>query len=326
MQRILFTLLFVSLIGGIVGLLAFASDKRMSGETQIAPVIQDLSVRSIKKVTYESEPLKISSLEIANKKIQIDDEFYADDNWLRDLEVEVENVSGKTITSFELIASVRIKNRDKPVGLVLNFNTRKEISYQPDSGLTARHIFETEKTEYMPSFAKVKTRIPAWSYEFLIRQLRDKDTLSNINKATIFISSVIFEDKTGWAGGRLLKQNPNQPNIWNIPTANNLENLKSNFEIDKSNLLRNSGTKESQKLAQKPTLENLCYCGTPQFEYRICCETYNPSCAVSGNADTLSCYGDESFRCCPFDLYECECFPGTQCTSCMYVQCGTSCL
>ena len=254
MQRIFFTLLIVSLIGGIVGLLAFASDKRITGENQTVPVIQDLNARSIKKVTYESEPLKISTLETANKKILIDDEFYADDNWLRDLEVEVENVSGKKITSFELIASVRIKNRDKPVGLVLNFNTRKEINYQTDSGLTTRHISETEKTEGIPSYAKVRTRIPAWSYEFLLRQLRDKDTLSNLNKATIFISSVIFEDKTVWAGGRLLKQNPNQPNIWSVPSANNLKNLKSNFEIDKSNLLRNSRTKQSQELAQKPAL------------------------------------------------------------------------
>lgn len=150
---------------------------------------------------------------------------------------------------------------------------------------------------------RVSLKLTDEMHKVLENRVRVQDSLSNITKAIIFPSFVLFTDNTAWVGGTTLYPEPGKENSW-VP-----KELTLNTSTEHA-LIANSKTAVCED------------CGSPTSSIEICC--INGGCSISYYRQGMVCSG-ASQRCCPYQGPACECFPGTYCTQCMYANCHAAC-
>lgn len=295
---------------------------------------QEMKVKLLKKVSYQNEPLNFVNIKNKANPVYLDTEFVADDYWLRDTTFEIQNVSDQNIVAFEISMVVpRTKGRERPTGLIINYGNLLQIER---GKITVPPV---------PPGGKVELKVLNDVFSNWEKLVTAQDQLSNVNKAHIFISDVLFEDWTRWVAGDILYQNPDNKKEWKIkggtqinfkpsPSSDRATNLHSKLgEVIKLEYaltpqlprasyfaaLFSTEAKSKDILSGLRKSSGFCTCGADKLVYEDCC--VNGGCSVIYPHKTIDCNQSPKYQCCPFDGVSCNCYPGSFCPQCFYVDC-----
>jgi hypothetical protein len=148
----------------------------------------------------KTSPVKLVSVELYNQKIVSDKSFQASDDWIRDLKFTVQNVSDKSI---------------KEITLRIEFSLNDQLYAYPISiGRPYFHvqspIANTDELLLKPNQSvqfSFNTSNPANYQSFLSSRERSGVSVSEINKAKVYIVSAVFEDtKQSWYKGKFMER------------------------------------------------------------------------------------------------------------------------
>jgi hypothetical protein len=183
--------LLLLIILGLVGTLSSSSGRPIQKQE-----------RTIKKVSWRNEPVKIAKLKIKGKPIGLGQSFLEEDDWLEGMTISVKNTSGKTITflSMRLDFPRPESSSQEPVS-IYEFEYGRNPLFASGSSLpNTPTIAPGESTEFS---------ISDTIYAALKKLLSDYP--ASIKKVEIVLNSVAFDDGTEWQGGGLYRRDPSDP-------------------------------------------------------------------------------------------------------------------
>jgi len=149
----------------------------------------------VSPVLYQDQPIVIVGREVAGEPFKENEKIIADEDWLKQLVLEVKNVSSKNIKSFDI--DLVIKDRGLPV-LAFPINFRTYTKPNTSDALTTNG---EAKVGVLQPGESVKVKITAHSFEVFTNELK-KRNLENVERATIEFRFVYFDDGTNWAFGK----------------------------------------------------------------------------------------------------------------------------
>lgn len=153
------------------------------------------------------DPVKIVSLAAANKPVKLDESFDGGDNWLRDTQLRLRNVSNKEIIYIEF---------------QFNFPETKssgnEMSFRAERGNMPGLPVANPPLVFKPG-EDISFSFSDEEYQGLVQFVGARTKITNLNKADLKIGFVVFSDSTAWGTGLWFKPNPNRKGSW-IPDAN----------------------------------------------------------------------------------------------------------
>ncbi|MBK9155925.1 MAG: hypothetical protein IPM25_17230 [Chloracidobacterium sp.] len=167
----------------------------------------DTSQRQISRSYWFFEPVKIESVYLQDKPIEIDKKFAAGPDWLNGLRVRIKNTSGKRITYLSLgLEFPETASTGAMVTSTMNYGmpAHRKVPGIPDLlSATPDSVLELELAD--KEFAGI------------LRILESRIPLSDLTRVNIRISMIHYDDNTGWAGHPLI-QDPADPTRW-LPSA-----------------------------------------------------------------------------------------------------------
>lgn len=166
-------------------------------------VIAQSNERTVKLTKYRNEPIKMLKLKIRNNEIKTNQKFVSDDNWLRDFNIDIQNISIKSIIHFKIHLAFPKYENGKVVWAGDDIWYGREPSPQ-------RPFIESVP----PLKPGDTTTVKIIDYDRL-RRFLDKVGLPPIlNEITISLDQVFFDDGTMWSSGQMFQRDPNNPEIW----------------------------------------------------------------------------------------------------------------
>ena len=160
--------------------------------------------KNVKLARTVKPQVKFNDLKVAQKSLKLDEDFDAEADWVKSLSFKLENVSGKRIVF--LTANVNFPET-RLTGELMSY----QISFGQRPGLEP--INDNPPISFMPdetleiSLDKEKDRI----YKFV----NERQPIEKIQKVELEIGFIIFEDRTAWSAGSFMRQDRNNPRIYN---------------------------------------------------------------------------------------------------------------
>ncbi|HEU4714367.1 MAG TPA: hypothetical protein VFS76_22565 [Pyrinomonadaceae bacterium] len=147
----------------------------------------------------DREPVIISNVKIGDNPINLNKEFDAEDEWIRDLSFKLKNHSHKNVT-FVGTELYFPDPYDAGPGMVrqLRFGQRPDLSNASDGVLFLKHG------------DSLSISLPT-QYESLKQFLETKQPVSRLRKMMIRVYLVIFEDGTKWDLGNYYVPDSSKP-------------------------------------------------------------------------------------------------------------------
>lgn len=200
-RRAVYTLIYIGLASVMIW--SWSSRLKAGG---VSGQNQDTEKSLTKIESYDNEPLKIVGVKAANKSVRLGEKFDGADDWMRNANIRVKNVSDKTIIYIEID---------------LNFPETKasgnEMSYRLKLGhRPAAHNMDPSLE--LRTGEEAVLSLDGERYEQLVRFLEQRHPISGIRKGIVRIGFVIFVDGTAWSGGMFHRRDPNNPNRY-IPVT-----------------------------------------------------------------------------------------------------------
>ena len=167
----------------------------------------------IEKAFSRNDVVEFSEIKVSQKAVEPGKEFNEDNDWLNKTVLKVKNISKKPIVFLEVAL-------DFPETLA----TGSEMSYRVTFGKMPGSRFQ-QKNDPIFMLQGDSFEIPLdQHYAKLKSFVEQRHPISKIGKLDLRINFVIFADRTGWAAGDFLKQDPNDPdhyiNIGDKPDPN----------------------------------------------------------------------------------------------------------
>lgn len=198
--------------------------------------------RTLKDKKWKNEPLEITGLKIKEKKVKFKENFVGDDDWFRDLKVEVKNKSDKTVVFIDL-------------SLIFPANEAVPQNVPASDHLLYGHYppMPGEAFTLHPDQPSLKpgdtATLSLKDYEGTRRFLNQVNKPQSIKEIEIEISEVYFDDETRWSRGSWHKRNPNAPNKW-LPEKKSDGLFKSQEQL---NLLFSRASFDWLSFSDKPS-------------------------------------------------------------------------
>ncbi len=167
--------------------------------------------RGIKKTSWRSEPINIFAVKVNGMPIELNQNFTADDDWLRTLTISVKNTSDKAVVFISidlLFPRLDDGSQQEPPALYDLRWGRKLLFENKDLPIDDAKILKPSET--------IEISLSEQEYASLKEFLRQTHYLGSITKLEIMLRDVGFEgdvDMT-WSGGRMMRRDPNNPNRW----------------------------------------------------------------------------------------------------------------
>ena len=159
--------------------------------------------RTINKVSWRTEPIKIVRLKIKGKPIELGKKFIEDDEWLQGLTVTVENVSNKLISRIEL--SLSFPRPEGPSQTIPTYTVG--LFYGRDPADTEG----SEAQKQVIPHESVDVKMLDVNLPFIREDLEKLGYPDRITQAEIRVDSVTFSDGSVWAGDEILYRDPTNP-------------------------------------------------------------------------------------------------------------------
>lgn len=161
--------------------------------------------------TYDikSEPIAIVSRELGDRPFMNDRQVKGGPDWLRDLTLGVKNISNKTIKSFEIdIIIEKQANMSTNSGLLLRFPLPPNPVLNTDGNPTGN--YELLKVLKPGEVVKIK----AADSQLRMLDAIKKDGVGDIDRVSLSIQLVVFDDGTRWYQGIETREDPNSPGTY----------------------------------------------------------------------------------------------------------------
>ena len=159
--------------------------------------------RTISKVSWRTELVKIVRLETKGKTIEPGMKFVEEDDWLKGLTVTVENVSNKLISRIEL--SLSFPRPEGPSETIPTYTINMGYGRDPSDA----EIDVAQKPIY-PG-ASVDVTLLEVNLPFIKTDLEGLGYPEKITLAEIRVESVTFIDGSMWTGDEILYPGPTNP-------------------------------------------------------------------------------------------------------------------
>src|SRR5215203_7231365 len=155
----------------------------------------------LKKSSFADEPIRIVNVKGKGKEIIMDEKFKGDDaDWLRDLTITVENVSGKAITHLNFALFFPPRGNGSTGEVSYTFDLMFGVSPQSE------HYAESRKRRpdrVIKQKEKFDLSLSTEQYEHIRKVLNDLGYPPDIREVEIWISEVGFDDGTYQIGSRI---------------------------------------------------------------------------------------------------------------------------
>jgi hypothetical protein len=155
-----------------------------------------------KLTNYRNEPLKITSMKAANRKVRFGEKITGEDDWLKSAELTIKNVSGKDIVFVEVDLNFpETKTSGDEMSFPLRFGSPPGL---PTGSPAMILRIDDEAT----------LGLQGKRYEELVRFVEHRHSISTIGKVVVDVQLVIFADGTAWSRGTFRRRDPNNPNSY----------------------------------------------------------------------------------------------------------------
>jgi hypothetical protein len=163
----------------------------------VKSLAQDLATRIIDKLSYDSEPIRVTDIKIKGTAMQFGESVLGNEDWLEGLEFNVENVSSKSIQYMDIGITVRI-TKDHYANIPLRYGQ------YPNNGM---------ESQLIPTNGKFKVSLPTGAYS-AIRKHVENLTKSSVKKVVIEVNHVYFNNTEGWYLGYKLHPDRDEKGAW----------------------------------------------------------------------------------------------------------------
>jgi hypothetical protein len=162
--------------------------------------------RMVRKLSWPKEPVKIKAIKSKDKTIEFGKKFSADDDWLKDLVVSVENTSGKPILFIGIdLLFVRNDNSQEPLWTLKMAYGRRKLPNEPVQPDAPKPFLSGENIDislYDGAYEEIKRRLSELNYDGGIKHIK------------LVVDDIYFADGTRWYAGVLWYPDPNDPAKW----------------------------------------------------------------------------------------------------------------
>lgn len=183
---------------GALFVLAFSlvvSNKPVLGlRTPQKKVISGERVRNDK-----DDPVTISETKLGDRELARNEEFDADDEWLRNVSFKVKNRSNKNVTFVGI--DMYFPDTENTGAIMLRPLRFGQWPARPDPAMAPLSLKPGETIEISLGH----------QYASLKRFLESRQSISTIKNLMVRVFVVIFDDGTKWGGGDYYKPDPGKP-------------------------------------------------------------------------------------------------------------------
>ena len=159
--------------------------------------------RTINKMSWKDEPVKIIELKTKNKTVELDKRFSEKEDWWKGITATVKNISDKPISRIELDLSFI-----RPEG------TSEEIPTYGVSMIYGRdplEVLDNERQKEILPGESVDIRLLEVNLPSIKTDLKKLGYPEKITRTRILVRSVTFNDGTMWDGGDIFYPHPTDP-------------------------------------------------------------------------------------------------------------------
>jgi len=157
-----------------------------------------LSQESIRILDYErvcpNQPVQVTGRFVGDKPFSDEKSVVADPDWLKDLTLEVTNVSSKSIRAFNMTILVKRPGFVVVAGIPLDFRT-----YSKETDNNALALSGERKIGPLAPSETVKVKITDHNFMIMNEELK-KRGFDDIKHAWLEIQTIYFEDGSRWSG------------------------------------------------------------------------------------------------------------------------------
>ncbi len=185
----------------------------------------------VKKLTRPDEPVEVTNLRVKGQPINFDSTFSRDEDWVKDLTVDVKNISNRDIIYINVALDFPLdESRSRIYRIAL------EYGHQPKSKGANSAVITPLKPGSVATLA-----VRSAGAEDLKSTLQTKGVgeALNISKAELFTEMVFFDERTMWSMGRMLSRDP-VTNKW-VATGYRIRPLKPGERTGEMRFEKTSG-------------------------------------------------------------------------------------
>lgn len=159
-------------------------------------------LRTLEKRITKNDPIELVSFEVKNRVFNDKKTVVGDKFWLRDLRMNVRNISNKQIVYLSVNIQIQPTSKSKiPFNLPFVFGSY----YLPEQGLNYKPFMPNET---------LKIAILPTQLEYFTNVFMPQNDLNDIDFVKYYFNFIVFEDGTAWSKGRLLHRSQNNPYKW----------------------------------------------------------------------------------------------------------------
>lgn len=163
--------------------------------------------KTIKKVSFENEPIKFLELESDGKKIKQDEKFIRENDWLKGFTIKFKNTSGKPIIFVSIVLLFPETGvNGNPVSYPLNYGVHPRSK-----------IINNDKLKLLTPDDTAEINLSTEDFKALETFLSSRKSLPDLTEVNFRVTSVHFADGTHWAGGTYWIPDPDNAEKF-IPT------------------------------------------------------------------------------------------------------------
>lgn len=162
-------------------------------------------IRQIEKKNTRNEPIELINSEVGNKVSNTENQVLADKDWLRNLKLNLKNISNKRIVYIEVELEIEpVGKMQHPLRLPIKFGKLPSLTNINDANSEV-----IRQNEY------IKVSLKPYILDSLV-QFMQKNEIAEIERVKVFFEFVVFDDGTAWSKGQQMRRNPTNGNQWDV--------------------------------------------------------------------------------------------------------------
>lgn len=165
------------------------------------------SERTVKRKTWDNEPLQIQAVKINEIKVDFNQVFLANNDWFSGLTVSVKNISNKNIVFINL--AVDFPSQDGSTEPARDHLLYGQVPLAP-----GEIDNEPPPANQPPLPPEATATLILDSYSNTRSFLSESGQPESIKETQVEIYEVIYDDGTRWSGEELFRRNPDNPDEW----------------------------------------------------------------------------------------------------------------